>query len=279
MTAKGPSGKRKINWAMVEELIDKFGAEFMINMREHQERPIGRVRLDCLKANQRLAFHPDALSDGLHEYEFPTYPKRARVVAVWDRFYPSTHQARGILTRALASGGVLRDEIAHVWAVPKPLSHPPLAQDIAAFRMDTEYAIEAANCQHVLLLGSGTIKMWRSDLKVTELLGRTYVWKNRWFIYPSLNPMAIVADQSKVEDWRKSMQAISQGIHDGHVELVTWCYECGKEAEVWDESAVGWCKEHFKFNNVTNREKAWNKQIAKTQPGLLTPQQLEQLED
>lgn len=247
--------KRKINWAMVSDLIDKFGAEFMINMHEHQERPIGRVRLDCLKANQRLEVHDH--QDTIHSYEFPTYPKRTRVVAVWDRYYPATHQARGILTRALAGGGVLRDEVAHIWAVPHPLSHPPLAEVIAAFRMDTEFAIDAANCQHVLLLGSGAIKMWRSDLKVTELLGHTYVWKNRWYIYPSLNPMAIVADAARSGDWRKSMQAISQSIHDGHVDLVYWCYDCGKQAQVWDESAVGWCKEHFKFNNVTNKEKSW----------------------
>lgn len=251
--------KRKINWTMVSELIDQFGAEFMINMKPFDELPRTKVQMNCAMANERLMMHDDWYTGLIHEYEYPEYPKRAQLIAVWDRYYPPHHQARGILTRALAGGGVLRDQVAHVWAVPRALSSPPLAQEIAAHRLDTQFAIDAANCQHVMLLGSGSIKMWRSDLKVTELLGNTYTWNNKWFIYPAMNPMAIVADHSKVEDWRRSISAIAQAIHDGSTNLVHWCYECGDDADVWDENAVGWCKEHFKFTNVENKEKAWHK--------------------
>jgi len=256
---------------MVSELVEQFGAEFMVNMKEWQPQKPGRARIEQLKVNEKLAQVDGHLANSptRHAYEFPEYGTDTVLTVVWDRYYPSKHQARGIMSRALASAGVTRDRVAHVWVVPEERRSPPLPEDIAKYRLLTEYAIHAANSQHVLLVGAGAMQMWRKDLRVSEIHGQPFAWKGRWIVFPVYNPMALVIDANHVDAWRRDLHALCMSIQGEKVNWMSGCYACDEDADVWDENAVGWCREHFKFTAVTNIENDWNKKAKQHEPKLL----------
>ena len=265
--------KRKVNWAMVAELIEKFGAEFMVNMEDFNPMPPQRARLEQMKVINKLREMDGHLSAEdraiLLPHEYPEYPTQPDLVIVWDRGYPANHRARGIMSRALSGVGITRDRVAHVFAVPEILSSPPLPQQLAKYRMNVESAIAAANCRHVLLVGAGAVNMWRSDLKVSEIHGQPFAWKNRWIVFPIYNPIALVVDPTHIDAWRRDLHALCMSIQGERVEWMTNCYKCGEDAHVWDENAVGWCRDHFNINNVANKNKAWSRRAIQEEPKLL----------
>lgn len=259
----------KPNWATIKRLIDEFGAEFAINLKPYDKRPPKRVVLDCMKVNAKLAAYGDEREEQIEAYDFTDDPSAVRVVCLWDRFYPARSNARQIMSRALSRGGVLRDQVAHVWAVPRVLPGPPLAEQIAPYRMHALSAVDAANVEHVVLIGSGAVKLWRQDLQVSKVAGGTYVWQNRWLIHPIMNPTSVLADRTLEDAWKHGMGRVLLALNEEHTRLGVACVECGRGMDVYDEHAVPWCREHFNPNGVMNVTKGWNKKMNETGQGEL----------
>ena len=228
-------------------LIDQFGAEFMINPPSYT--PFNND-IQKYRTQQKCI---NALEPGDEDYKFPDVDRTTRVTILWDHYHPPRSFPRVTLRSTLGSGHVYDDDVAHVWAVPRDLGRPPLASEIAEYRVRTLAAIEAADCPHVMLLGKAAISVWRPDMKPMSVAGGTFVWGNR-FVYPTIHPSAIAMDGQNLQTWREGMRGLARSIFEGEIRYNTHCIMCDYRVDVYDKDAVPYCKTHFNANAV-NKER------------------------
>lgn len=236
---------------MVRRLVNELGAEFLINPPTFKpyDSDIQKFRDQTKCIN--------ALSADDEEYKFPDVDRTTRVTILWDHFHPPRSFPRVTLRSTLGSGHVYDDDVAHVWAVPRDLGRPPLASEIAEYRMRTLAAINAADCPHVMLLGKAAISVWRPDLKPMTVAGGTFVWGDKW-VYPTIHPSAIAMDGQNVETWRQGMRGLARSIFEGEIRYNTHCIVCDYQVDVYDKDAVPYCSKHLNANAV-NKEHDWKK--------------------
>lgn len=245
---------------MVKRLVDEFGAEFAINMKPYSPGTAGRVRLNVARFMERIEEEsPDAY---LPEF---VDPMRTRVVCLWDRYTPRTQAGRVLLRRLLIQNHIDDAHVGHVWAVPEALKGPPLAQQLAAHRPRTLEIINALNVRHVVLIGSGSVHLWRPDLKLHQCHGGTYVWNNQWYVYPIMNPTAVSVDHRNMDELREDVRGIARVVNDDAIQLGNVCMECGERSETFDRDGVPWCQHHLKLNKSEGAEVTWKKLHAKQQ--------------
>lgn len=242
---------RKAPWRQVKRLIDQFGAEFMVNPPAFQPYPTMVAKFQAQRACQKSIAMDDM------QYIFPEADRTTRVTILWDHYHPPRSFPRVTLRSTLGTGHIYDDDIAHVWAVPRDLGRPPLASEIAEYRVRTIAAIEAADCPHVMLLGKAAISLWRPDMKPMMVAGGTYVWGNKW-VYPTIHPSAIAMDGENVQTWRDGMRGIARAIFENDIRYDTVCIRCDYQVDVYDKDAVPYCIKHFNANAV-NKEKEWLK--------------------
>lgn len=243
----------RLRWT--KHIIERFGAEVMLDEMKFQHMSELATKVARKKADREIA-------DESGRYVWPETAEPVLTV-VWDWAYPPRHPAFSTMRAVLASGGVTHDRVAHVWAVPRELRRPALAEEIAEFRSRTIAAVQAANSQDVLLVGASAIKLWRPDMPVMQVTGRTFRWRIRnqdYRVFPIMHPGAVINDKSNMALWRLSLKSLSRAIYQGVTAWETSCIvDCGRDVEIYDENAVPYCAEHFNPNNTANKEKEWKK--------------------
>jgi len=252
----------KTNWRYVQMLVDTFGAEFLVNPPQIHPYPSSlKLEIDRRKLLATLAADDQP-------YIFPDPDTATRVTILWDHYHERRSFPRSTLRSTLGTGHVYDDDVAHVWAVPRDLGRPPLASEIAEYRTRTLAALDVANSPHVMLLGKAVISMWRNDLGPMAVAGGTFVWGNRW-VYPTIHPSAIAMDGQNITTWREGMRGLARAIFDDDIRYGNKCIKCQANADVYDKTAVPYCRGCFNLGNVDRRDKQWEKRTNKAaQPAL-----------
>lgn len=238
-------------------LISDMGADVLIAKQEYQHlTPIARQVMRNRSTRQLTAL------DG-ESYIFPADGAQSAVTIVWPSYYKPTHEAQAVLRRALGAHHIHRDELSHVWAVPHALGQPPLPSDISAWRRNTMKGIEAADSEHVILVGSQVVGMWNPGAKINRYAGNAYVW-GRYYVYPMFNPLALHHDLH-VDDWLAGFKKLAWALREGSImqmlDIVCHQPACGAAGIVYDQRAVAWCDTHFKISKATKQEKKWKREI------------------
>lgn len=243
----GKPGRKPGVAVVAKRLIDEFGAEFAVNLLPRPELPRSRVLIDVSKVNRKLSeFDNEAVP-----YEFPLDPPS--VVALWPRAYSKGSQGRVVLRRVLGAGGLDERQVAHVWCLPREGKGAVLAQDIAKYWIHAVSAIFAANPTHVILIGSPAVSMWRRDLKVMQVNGHTYTWRNRFIVVPIMSPLSVLADRRNLDEWRRGVNDFLMHYNEGNFQLRNICVECNQQAASYDRDAVPYCQHHLNHMNRSQR--------------------------
>lgn len=125
----------------------------------------------------------------------------------------------------------------------------PTREESGACRKNLMAQLDAANVQHVLLIGGKAMDAWRGDLTITDTHGRWGLWMDRWVVMGIFHPAAVLRGQRQYKpliqgDLEKFWDAIVHEVgFDGLVEED--CVRCGGMAEEWDRDAVGYCAVHW----------------------------------
>lgn len=234
-------------------LISQMGAEILIAKQEYQHTTAIHRQVLRNRSDRQIT----AL-DGT-PYIYPSDGMASTVTILWPSYYKPAHEAQAIMRRALGAHHIGRDEMSHVWAVPHALGEPPLPGALSVWRRNTMKGIEAADSEHVILVGSQAVSMWNKDAKIKRYAGNAYVW-GRHYVYPMYNPLALHHDL-RVEDWEAGFKKLAWSLREGSVlsMLDTACHQpaCDREGVVYDQRAVAWCNTHFKISRATKQEREW----------------------
>jgi DNA polymerase len=138
----------------------------------------------------------------------------------------------------------------------------PTEREIRACSKNLWEQIEAAGVDYLLLVGAHALAQFRTDLKVSEVGGKVFVWKKRFFVMPILHPAYILRNMGvkkmvnrQLAYWREVVWS-DQGLKA----LGIACVRCGASAHAYDPDGVPLCKYHEKRGMET-----WRKQ----QPGFV----------
>ena len=225
----------------VRRLIREFGAD--INVR------IQPISSDKSSIHDRRKINASLISKfkdrDVTPYEWAS--DKAQLTVVWDYVQPETNPSRVRLTRLLAECRLSSPHVAHLWCVPEALGKPPLAQELAMYREWLIKGLYASGSKYVLLVGARPMWVWRPELRMTEVHGRFYIWKQAFVIMPISNPLSVLANRFEyikwVENVRQFVAAILTDTDTEHLSSV--CIKCDKTVYWYDGDGVPWCREHF----------------------------------
>lgn len=202
----------------------------------------------------------------LHDEHQPvpfTYPKKRALFAVVgeapgpredEKGKPFIGPAGRMLRTYLEEAGVNSDRVTYINSVScfpdiDGKVRPPSKEESRACRGNMVAQLEAANVQHVMLIGGRALDAWRGDLKITDVHGVWGLLLDRWVVMGVYHPAAILRGQRQYkkplqEDLARFWDAV---VHEvGFEKLISEeCVRCGRGAEEWDRDAVGYCAEHW----------------------------------
>lgn len=182
-------------------------------------------------------------------------PTLSRVCLVWDRPSPPSAGHRVLLRQMMSGCGVHPDETSHIWCWPFAQAQPPLETQTAQYLPATLKAIEASGARTVVLVGGIAVHLWRHELQMQQVVGKSAVWGNRWWVFPVLNPIVPLTDQVLMADYRQTIRNLCDMIDEDRGEdwMGIMCVEKGCTEDpatasgVWcyDPDGVPWCRTHY----------------------------------
>lgn len=256
----------------LDQFVHEMGADLSVYIADHT--PIAHLPLARILATAR-AFQVEERKDIVAPEwaQDRTGHIPSLVCMVWDRPTLKVAGHRTMLSRLLQGAGIHPEQTTHVWAYPYALSSPPLAPQIAAYYDATLSAIIASSARYVVLLGNVPISLWRPELRLQQVAGKCYVWDNRRFVYPLMNPIQVLVDRTLQSEYRTSIYHLSQTVHAdcGMEELGTICVYPGCREDgtwssgvyVYDPDGVPWCRLHYMegYNKGMKRKKRQIKRV------------------
>lgn len=238
-----------VNDAIVK-LIDTLGADININIKRHPSRSMKQLvkmrTLAEVEIEEAIELSGLAIDDSYGEEWVPSGP--AQVTVLWDRYTPWSGGHRQFLRRCLMGAGVHDDQVAHLWAWPFAQLHPPLDSQVAFMRPLIMKALAASGSRYVLVVGAVASRMWRSELKISQVAGNTFVWDRQYVIMPVINPITVMRDPMLQGGWRETIYKFAEIVVNQQEldRMMTRCVEpkCGVDVMMYDGDGVGWCKKH-----------------------------------
>ena len=225
----------------VRRLIREFGAD--INVR------IQPIPSDKSSIHDRRKINASLISKfkdrDVTPYEWAT--DKPMLTVVWDYAQPETNPSRIRLSRLLAECRLPTSHVAHLWCVPEALGKPPLAQELAMYREWLIKGLYASGSKYVLLVGTRPMWVWRPELRMKEVQGRFYIWKQAFVIMPVSNPLSVLASKHEYTEWVESIRRFCGAVlTDTDTEhLSSTCIKCENSVYWYDSDGVPWCREHF----------------------------------
>lgn len=244
----------------IADFMDAFNADLVLSLPElpppGTPRDWAKLRLDVAK----IASRHDEL-DSLTPY-VAEEGVQSLITVLWDRPSPPHAQWRVALRSWMARAGVSNVQVAHVWCYPCASTSPPLQAQVDRYYATTLRAVELTGAQYVLLCGGTSCAMWRSELKVKQVLGSRVgwgVWEGNGgrFVWGSLSPVQCLADPELtgivrggiVEMCTQTLE--NGGGRSGREEVMgrmvgARCTEDECEERGWtmDRDGLGWCRRH-----------------------------------
>lgn len=127
---------------------------------------------------------------------------------------------------------------------------PPAFTESYACRKNLFAQLEASNSKYVVLAGNSAVQAWRSELKISKVVNKLFVWNDRWLVYPIFHPSYVLRNRTDpqvhmawVEGIRKFADIVTEDL--GLLGLSSSCIKCGVEMKVYDKDGVPWCGQHY----------------------------------
>lgn len=138
----------------------------------------------------------------------------------------------------------------------------PKREEMMACRGNLRDQVISSGATYCLLVGGIATQAWRSDLKVSDVHGRVFLWGGMWIVMPIFHPAAILRDQTKKKPTIDDLAKFSQVVKDdaGLTALEGKCVKCGEYVNHYDPDGVAWCERHWlRYGNQWREElERWN---------------------
>jgi hypothetical protein len=130
---------------------------------------------------------------------------------------------------------------------PKRDPATPTKKEMQLCRANLRDQVVASGATYIVLAGGVATQAWRSDLKVTDVHGRVFVWGNSWIIMPIYHPAAILRDPMKRAPTRLDLARFAEVVSgdEGLEALGTKCIKCLEYVDHYDPDGVPWCTRHW----------------------------------
>lgn len=139
----------------------------------------------------------------------------------------------------------------------------PSDTEMSACRRNLMTQLEAANVEYVLLVGGTALRVWRPDLKISDVAGRVGLWMDRWVVMPVLHP-SYVLRQGKPSKLRLAedlfkFRLVVAGELDWDQWLAVDCTAAGCVGGMarMDRDGLAWCAKHWMARQGGAGRKAW----------------------
>lgn len=282
----------------VANLVRTFGADVLLNMEEmprYKTAERARRRKQVTEVVNSCALCP--LGSGCEQHvpaEWPgqrySLPSAFAVIGEAPgpdedrRGRPFIGRAGQLLRSAISTAGFHPDDVTYINAVScfpheterglkgqerKVIRQPSEDEMLRCYRNYREQ-LDAADCRYVVLLGSVALKLWRKDLRVTQMQGKMGVMHGRWYVWTMLHPAAVLRGVIGQSDWQRQMSEFVEVVREGRGSemLGTECLmkgECGEGRWMWDMDGLPWCEGHWQqgIDGHERTVKWWSREVAK----------------
>jgi hypothetical protein len=116
--------------------------------------------------------------------------------------------------------------------------------------LSVRQAVRAADCDHVVLMGSLPQRVWNPSVKLEEVEGRVGAWRLpdqgvRW-VLPVAHPNAVTRGLTRFDEWRTQLSRFCQVAEEGvgGLSLDPSCVACRQQVALFDTTGMGWCRTH-----------------------------------
>lgn len=189
---------------------------------------------------------------------------------------PFVGPAGKLMRSMMEKSGFDLDEVAwcntvSCWPSREPPT--PKGDEMIACRGNLRDQVVASGATYVVLAGGIATQAWRSDLKVSDVHGRVFIWGGMWIVMPVYHPAAILRDSTKKQPTIKDLEKFSRIVlaDIGLEALGVQCVKCGEGVDHYDPDGVPFCERHwFKYGNQWKEElKRWsNDKVVKVKRGV-----------
>lgn len=245
-----------------KNLFSKLDARIVAQL----EHPIYSNDIAKVMRDKAWAQVKGCTSCNLHDTHQPvpfSYPKKRALFAVVgeapgpkedERGEPFVGPAGRMLRTYMEEAGVNAEKVTYINTVScfpdvDGKVRAPHREETKACRRNLVAQLEAANVQHVMLIGGRALDAWRSDIKITDSHGVWGLLLDRWVCMGVFHPAAILRGQRQYkqplqDDIAEFWNAV---VHEvGFDKLISQeCVRCGRVAVEWDRDAVAYCAEHW----------------------------------
>jgi hypothetical protein len=238
--------------AALIRVIDTFGADIAVSTQP----PLPRTTKE--RVQMRLAVEEEASMFGgelLPLWSPPRLdrPGRVAVVTSGRDGEPGFSKPDRMVQHTLRHAGIPVDRVAWVpavWRWDNPTA-PPSPEMVDLWQPFVLRALDAADVDFILLHGSVALQAFRFDIKISQAVGRQFIWQRRWFVTPVASANSVLRKDGQPEaEWRRAIVAFADRVNDNHGlnGLSDTCLLCGNFMYAWDDDGVPYCRDHFEKN-------------------------------
>lgn len=123
----------------------------------------------------------------------------------------------------------------------------PKRDEMVSCRGNLRDQVVASGALYVVLAGGIATQAWRSDLKVSDVHGKVFIWGGMWMVMPVFHPAAILRDQTKkkptMADLERFAEVVAGDVGLGALEVR--CVKCGDDVDHYDPDGVAFCGKHW----------------------------------
>jgi len=156
------------------------------------------------------------------------------------------------------------------WPREKGRTRTPMLAEIAACRDHVMNVRNIAQQRFIVLCGATALSLFRSDLKITKVRGKLYLWDETYWVLPIFHPAAALRNVGMKKPLQEDLFRLS-GLLKG--EISVWesldhrCVRCDIPVHNMqrDRDAVPYCPDHYVryMNNWQVERNRWEKRKEK----------------
>lgn len=131
------------------------------------------------------------------------------------------------------------------WPTREPPT--PKREEMVECRGNLRDQVVASGALYCVLAGGIATQAWRSDLKVSDVHGRVFLWGQMWIVMPVFHPAAILRDQTKKKPTMIDLERFARVVNEdqGLAALEVKCVKCGEDVSHYDPDGVAFCERHW----------------------------------
>lgn len=122
-------------------------------------------------------------------------------------------------------------------------NRPPTDTEIAACKPHFDRLMNITG-RYVLLVGKSALDIFRPDLQVTRVHGRTFIWDHRHIVMPTVHPAAVLRNANLAPALQYDLINLARIVSQQTWPVSDMCAWCNLPAAIYDRNAVGYCNGH-----------------------------------